>query len=114
MRIYVTREKRKKKKRKKIHFNFECKLKTSESAEYFWHLTVCNCNTEETTNSSRLDNRGSKELAAGGVCSRGSISFSGNLDFPSPKYILSPLSDYTIQKDKKNEDIFKQQGKNPL
>lgn len=75
---------------------------------------MSNYNTEETTNSSRTDNWGSKELAAGGVCSRGSISCSANLDFPSPQYILSLLSDYRIQKDKKNEEFFKQQGKIPL
>jgi len=75
---------------------------------------VSNYNAEETTNSSRTDNRGSKELAAGGVCSWGSISFSDNLDFPSPQYTLSRLSDYRIQKDKKNNEFFTQQGKIPL
>lgn len=75
---------------------------------------MSNYNTEETANSSRTDNWGGKELAAGDVCSRGSISFSDNLDFPASQYILSPLSDYRIQKDKKNGEFFKQQSKIPL
>jgi len=68
-------------------------------------------NTEVATNSSKTVSQGNKELAAAGVCSESSISFSGNLDFPCPQYILSPLSDYRTQKDKKTEEFFKQQGK---
>lgn len=63
---------------------------------------MSNYNSEETANSSRTDNWGSKELAAGGVCSRGRINFCDNLDFPASEYILNPLTDYRIQKDKKH------------
>lgn len=75
---------------------------------------MSNYNTEETANSSTTDNWGGKELAVGGVCSRDSISFSDNLDFPASQYTLSPLSVYRSQKDRKNEEFFKQQSKIPL
>lgn len=49
---------------------------------------MSNYNTEETANSLKTDNWGGKELAAGGVCSRGSLSFSDNLDLLASQYKL--------------------------